>query len=126
MENSLPDRTEKPLFETEQADADQAKILVVDDRRKTCSFHGRCSRVGHQVITVRSGEERLKYLLENDVAVILLDVNMPGMDGLETATYIRMRQKSAHTPIIFLTAYVEEMHAAKGYSLGAVDYILTP
>jgi CheY-like chemotaxis protein len=48
------------------------------------------------------------------------------MDGLETATYIRMRQKTAHTPIIFLTAYVEEMHTAKGYSLGAVDYILTP
>src|SRR6185295_4575415 len=64
--------------------------------------------------------------LENEVAVILLDVNMPGMDGLETATYIRMRQKTAHTPIIFLTAYVEEMHTARGYSLGAVDYILAP
>src|SRR6185369_7131519 len=82
--------------------------------------------LGHQIITVRSGDEALKYLLEHDVAVILLDVNMPGMDGLETATYIRMRQKTAHTPIIFLTAYVEEMHTAKGYSLGAVDYILTP
>jgi len=127
MENSLPDRTEKPLFETEQADADQAKILVVDDRPENLLVsRTMLDELGHQVITVRSGEEALKYLLENDVAVILLDVNMPGMDGLETATYIRMRQKSAHTPIIFLTAYVEEMHAAKGYSLGAVDYILTP
>ena len=53
------------------------------------------------------GDEALKFLLENDVAVILLDVNMPGMDGLETATYIRMRHKTAHTPIIFLTAYAE-------------------
>ena len=127
MANSLPDRTEKPLFETEQADADQAKILVVDDRPENLLVsRTMLDELGHQVITVRSGDEALKYLLENDVAVILLDVNMPGMDGLETATYIRMRQKSAHTPIIFLTAYVEEMHTAKGYSLGAVDYILTP
>ncbi|HEV2008637.1 MAG TPA: response regulator, partial [Burkholderiales bacterium] len=66
----------------------------------------------------------LKLLLEHDFAVILLDVNMPGMDGLETAGYIRRLQRTAHTPIIFLTAYAEEMQAA--YSLGAVDYILTP
>ena len=51
---------------------------------------------------------------------------MPGMDGFETATLIRGRKKSAHTPIIFLTAFADEMHAARGYSLGAVDYILTP
>ena len=127
MANSLPDRTEKPLSETEQADAGQAKILVVDDRPENLLVsRTMLDELGHQVITVRSGDEALKYLLENDVAVILLDVNMPGMDGLETATYIRMRQKSAHTPIIFLTAYAEEMHTAKGYSLGAVDYILTP
>src|SRR5262245_33603199 len=51
---------------------------------------------------------------------------MPGMDGLETATFIRGRQRSLHTPIIFLTAYVEEMHTTKAYALGAVDYMLTP
>lgn len=127
MADSLSDRTEKPLSETEQGDADRAKILVVDDRPENLLVsRTMLDELGHQVITVRSGDEALKYLLENDVAVILLDVNMPGMDGLETATYIRMRHKSAHTPIIFLTAYVEEMHTAKGYSLGAVDYILTP
>ena len=127
MANSLPDRTDKPLLPSEQEDAERAKILVVDDRPENLLVsRTMLDGLGHQVITVRSGDEALKYLLENDVAVILLDVNMPGMDGLETATYIRMRQKSAHTPIIFLTAYVEEMHTAKGYSLGAVDYILTP
>ena len=127
MANSLPDRTEQPLPQSGQEDAERAKILVVDDRPENLLVsRTMLDELGHQVITVRSGDEALKYLLENDVAVILLDVNMPGMDGLETATYIRMRQKSAHTPIIFLTAYVEEMHTAKGYSLGAVDYILTP
>ncbi|HSN20898.1 MAG TPA: response regulator [Usitatibacter sp.] len=58
--------------------------------------------------------------------MILLDVNMPGMDGLETAELIRSRRKSAHTPIIFITAFADEMHTARGYSLGAVDYILSP
>jgi CheY-like chemotaxis protein len=73
-----------------------------------------------------SGEEALRWLLDNECAVILLDVNMPGMDGLETAELIRSRRKSAHTPIIFITAFADEMHTARGYSLGAVDYILSP
>ena len=58
--------------------------------------------------------------------MILLDVNMPGMDGLETAELIRSRRKSAHTPIIFITAFADEMPTARGYSLGAVDSILSP
>src|SRR5204862_1719480 len=61
-----------------------------------------------------------------EFAVILLDVNMPDMDGFETAGLIRQRRQSAHVPIIFLTAMSDEMHVARGYSLGAVDYILTP
>src|SRR5262249_9776681 len=74
----------------------------------------------------RSGGDALRLVLERNFAVILLDVNMPGMDGFETAGLIRKRKKSAHTPIIFLTALTDEMHTALGYSLGAVDYILTP
>ena len=58
--------------------------------------------------------------------MILLDVNMPDMDGFETAAMIRSRRQSAHTPIIFVTAFTDEMHTAQGYSLGAVDYILSP
>jgi CheY-like chemotaxis protein len=77
-------------------------------------------------VTARSGREALRRLLERDFAVILLDVRMPGMDGFETAALIRQRQRSANTPIIFITAFTEEMHVAKGYSLRAVDYIMAP
>ena len=58
--------------------------------------------------------------------MILLDVNMPDMDGFETAAMIRQRPRSAHVPIIFMTAGSDETHALQGYSLGAVDYILSP
>jgi CheY-like chemotaxis protein len=106
---------------------DKAKVLVVDDRPENLLVTKTVlDELGHQVITATSGEEALKCLLEHDFAVILLDVNMPGMDGLETASFIRKRRRTHHTPIIFLTAYVEEMHTSKGYSLGAVDYMLTP
>ena len=75
---------------------------------------------------VRSGSDALKEILHREFAVILLDVNMPDIDGLETAKLIRQYKRSAHTPIIFITAYADEMQTAQGYSLGAVDYILSP
>jgi signal transduction histidine kinase len=75
---------------------------------------------------VRSGSEALREVLARDFAVILLDVNMPDIDGIETASMIRKHRKSAHTPIIFITAYADEMQTSQGYSLGAVDYILSP
>ena len=65
-------------------------------------------------------------MLDRSFAVILLDVNMPGMDGLETAALIRKRKKSAHTPIIFITSYLDEVQPVQGYAHGAVDYILAP
>jgi signal transduction histidine kinase len=68
----------------------------------------------------------LRFLLHPEFAVVLLDVNMPGMDGFETATLVRQRKSSEHTPIIFVTSYPDDTHAARGYSLGAVDYILAP
>src|SRR5204863_6781884 len=74
-----------------------------------------------------SGSEALKYLLRNEVAVILLDVEMPDMDGFQTATLIRERERSSHTPIIFLTAISKsDVHVSQGYSLGGVDYIFKP
>src|SRR5690606_1980121 len=76
--------------------------------------------------TARSGEEALKHVLKHEFAVILLDVNMPGMDGFETASLIRSRRKSAKTPIIFLTAFNDEFNTAQGYATGAVDYLPTP
>jgi CheY-like chemotaxis protein len=106
---------------------EKANILVVDDLPdKLLVFSTILEELGQNVITARSGEEALRQVLDHDFAVILLDVNMPGMDGLETAALIRRRKKSAHTPIIFITAYADELHTAKGYSLGAVDYIMSP
>ena len=65
-------------------------------------------------------------MLEGEFAVILLDVNMPDIDGLETANLLRRHKNGRHTPIIFITSYADEMQTARGYELGAVDYILSP
>jgi signal transduction histidine kinase len=73
-----------------------------------------------------SGAAALRELLAREFAVILLDVNMPDIDGIETAELIRQHSKTKHTPIIFVTAYADEMQTARGYALGAVDYILSP
>jgi signal transduction histidine kinase/CheY-like chemotaxis protein len=106
---------------------ERSNILIVDDRSdKRVVFRTILEELEQNIITVGSGEEALRWLLDNECAVILLDVNMPGMDGLETAELVRSRRKSAHTPIIFITAFADEMHTARGYSLGAVDYILSP
>src|SRR5258706_10505450 len=79
------------------------------------------------LVRASSGEEALRYLLDNEAAVVLLDVYMPGIDGLETAELIRGREKSSDIPIIFLTANSTGVsHLSRGYSLGAVDYIVKP
>jgi signal transduction histidine kinase len=107
--------------------ADKAKILVVDDvPEKLLAIEAVLESLNQTVVSVHSGDEALRRLLNDDFAVILLDVNMPGMDGFETASLIRRRRRSEHTPIIFLTAFPDDAFAARGYSLGAVDYILTP
>lgn len=102
-------------------------ILIVDDRRdKLLALSAALEGVCAQIATATSGREALKLLLKRDFAVILLDVNMPGMDGFETASLIRQRASSEATPIIFITSYGDDMHVSRGYSLGAVDYILAP
>ena len=107
--------------------ADKTNILVVDDMpEKLLVLETILEELGQNIVTARSGEEALRRVLEYDFAVILLDVKMPGMDGLETAAMIRRRKKSAHVPIIFITAFNDEVHAHQGYSLGAVDYIFSP
>ena len=104
-----------------------ANILVVDDLpEKLLVFSSILEELGQNLVMVRSGSEALREVLHREFAVILLDVNMPDIDGLETAKLIRQYKKSAHTPIIFITAYADEMQTAQGYSLGAVDYILSP
>ncbi len=109
------------------ADAEKVNILIVDDLAdKVLVLESILDDLGQNLVVARSGEEALRRVLEQEFAVILLDVNMPGMDGLETAALIRTRKKSAHTPIIFVTAYADEVHSSQGYLLGAVDYILSP
>jgi len=106
---------------------EQVKILIVDDvPEKRLSVEVVLQELGQKIVSVGSGSEALRQLLNEDFAVILLDVNMPDMDGFETAAMIRQRKRSEHTPIIFLTAFPDDTYATRGYSLGAVDYILTP
>lgn len=106
---------------------DKINILVVDDvPEKLLAIEVILEELGQNIVTATSGREALRQLLRDDFAVILLDVNMPGMDGFETAALIRQRAKSEHTPIIFVTSFHDETHASAGYSLGAVDYILAP
>src|SRR6266404_3253624 len=102
-------------------------ILVVDDNpNQLATLQAVLAELGANVVCVGSGRDALRCLLTRDFAAILLDVNMPIMDGFETARLVRQRPRSEHTPIIFVTAYSDEIHEARGYSLGAVDYITTP
>ena len=102
-------------------------ILVVDDRpAKLIAMEALLADLGENVVCVASGADALRQLPERDFAVILLDVNMPDMDGFETAALIRQRPRWQHVPIIFMTAASDDTHVLRGYSLGAVDYILSP
>lgn len=106
---------------------EQANILIVDDLpEKLLVFQTVLEELGQNLVQVRSGPDALRELLKREFAVILLDVNMPGMDGFETAELIRQHPRSQFTPIIFITSYADELQTAKGYALGAVDYILSP
>ena len=106
---------------------DKVRILLVDDKPETLLALAMILEDLHEeIVKVDSGKEALRRLLKEDFAVILLDVNMPGMDGFETAELIRQRKRSQAIPIIFLTAFSDEIYIERGYSLGAVDYILAP
>jgi signal transduction histidine kinase len=105
----------------------RVNILVVDDRpAKLIAMEALLADLGENVVCVGSGADALRQLLDREFAVILLDVNMPDMDGFEAAALIRQRPRLQHIPIIFMTAGSDDTHALQGYSLGAVDYILTP
>jgi len=103
-------------------------ILMVDDSRdKLLAMESVLAPLGPNLVKAYSGEEALRILLRQDFALILLDVNMPGMDGFETAQMVRKRRSLEHIPIIFVTALsTTDADVFKGYQFGAVDYILTP
>lgn len=103
-------------------------LLLVDDQPKNLfALEAILEPLGVELVRANSGPEALKHLLTRDFAVILLDVQMPEMDGFETATLIKERERSRHIPIIFLTAISkEEAFVFKGYTVGAVDYMSKP
>jgi PAS domain S-box-containing protein len=105
-----------------------AKILVADDDpRNLLALEHILQAPGYELVMVHSGEEALRQVLREDFAVILLDVQMPTMDGYEAANLIRVRGRSSRVPIIFLTAYnKDELQVFRGYTAGAVDYVFKP
>jgi signal transduction histidine kinase len=105
-----------------------ASILLVDDHpANLIALEAVLEPLGHKLLSVRSGEEALRRADTEEFAVILLDVQMPGIDGFETATRLRQVQRARHTPLIFLTAiHKEPASAHRAYSLGAFDYIIKP
>ncbi|HET8796162.1 MAG TPA: response regulator, partial [Thermoanaerobaculia bacterium] len=107
---------------------DRVNILLVDDQRNNLlALESILSEMGENLVTAGSGTAALRHLLQRDFAVVLLDVQMPDLDGFETAQLIRQRERSRDTPIIFLTALSRsETHVFRGYELGAVDYIFKP
>jgi signal transduction histidine kinase len=107
---------------------DQIHVLLVDDRPENLLvLKATLGTLGVNLVEAQSGKEALKFLLEMEFAVILLDVMMPEMDGFEVARIVRDREKSKHTPIIFVTAmFLDDQDAFRGYSVGAVDYIMKP
>jgi CheY-like chemotaxis protein len=107
---------------------DRSKILIVDDRPENLlALEAILSGLEHELVRATSGEEALKRLLTDEFALILLDVQMPGMDGFETASRIKARPRTSQIPIVFLTAIDAEAHPAfRSYTAGGVDYLTKP
>ncbi|WP_315791723.1 hybrid sensor histidine kinase/response regulator [Fischerella sp. JS2] len=106
----------------------KVNVLLVDDHPENLlALEAILDSLGQNLVRATSGAEALRNLLNQDFAVILLDVQMPDMDGFETAALIRQRERSRHTPIIFVTAFnTSDNMVFRGYSLGAVDYLFKP
>jgi PAS domain S-box-containing protein len=111
-----------------RAPDERVNILLVDDKRENLiALEAVLKPLGQNLVTATSGEEALRLLLRDEFALILLDVQMPGLDGFETAAYIKQVDRTKHIPIIFLTAISKDAsHVFQGYSVGAVDYLFKP
>jgi signal transduction histidine kinase len=113
---------------SEPAENPVPKVLMVDDRPENLmALDAILKPLGAKLVKARSGNEALLQLLRDTFAVILLDVQMPRLDGLQTAELIKQREQTRHVPIIFITALSREAaYVFKGYAQGAVDYLLKP
>lgn len=131
MQTTITNLTRKKDY-TEKSNSvitsEKVNILMVDDRPENLlALEAVLTSPHYHLVSASSGEEALKCLLKKDFAVILLDVQMPGMNGFETAKLIKKREKSKNIPIIFITAISQDMeHVLQGYSVGAIDYIFKP
>lgn len=116
-------------FEGDAADLvlPRVSILLVDDRRENLlALEASLDDLGQHVVLADSGAAALRAVLDDDFAVILMDIRMPGLDGFETMALLKQRERSRDTPIIFLSAFPEDHHVLRSYSVGAVDYLLKP
>lgn len=123
-----PPQSAQPLEVSVRPVSHGAKILLVDDQPKNLlALTAMLEPLGQEVVQASSGKEALRHLLREEFALVLLDVQMPVLDGYEVAELIRAREKSRAVPIIFLTAiHRDQRLVARAYSVGAVDYILKP
>lgn len=116
-----------PSAASRSAPASTSILLVDDDSESLRALHAVLEPLGQRLVTAHSGEEALRQLLHGDFAVILLDMRMPGLDGLETARYIHARPRTRHIPIVFLTAHADDVEQVfRAYAAGAVDYVVKP
>jgi PAS domain S-box-containing protein len=123
----VPGTRRSPSIESIDKTAPVTRLLLVDDDESNLlSLDAALEGTADELVSVRSGEEALREILERDFAAILLDVKMPGLDGFETAEMIRNRKRSRHTPILFLTGYRSDDQLFRGYHLGAVDFLFKP
>src|SRR5579863_55983 len=116
----------EPLVAESGVPSSTGTILLVDDHRENlAALEAVLEPLGEPLIGVESGEQALRVLLHREVAVILLDMRMAGLDGVETARIIRSRPATRHIPIIFLTAVVSDAQQIElAYATGAVDYVI--
>ncbi len=124
---TAPPVAETSADRTAPRDEEAVNILLVDDQpRNLAALEAVLEGADCNLVRAGSGPEALRLSLQHDFAAVLMDVHMPGMDGLETAALIRSRPRSRHTPIIFVTAFEDADRVFRGYELGAIDYLIKP
>ena len=124
---SAPPEARPPHAPSTPSSEEAVNVLLVDDQpQNLTALEAVLGGLGLILVRAHSGSEALRQLLQRDFAAILMDVQMPGMDGLETADLIRARPRSQHTPIVFVTAHENTEHLFRGYELGAIDYLIKP
>lgn len=122
-----PSNAESPSLVTNASQTQKVKILLVGETPENLvALEAALYGLGEELVLAQSGAEALRHLLEDDFAVVLLDVRMPDMDGFETAQMIRSWPRSRHTPILFLSKYESDAQLPLGHDLGAVDFLFTP